>query len=385
MALQHARDPHNLVDSDYGEFTLEIEQFLSDDRSQPHRPAHWVAEQAATGLAFRIALDGMNSALATRKYASDTIKNTVKSLKQKLSWMRQILPTLANAAILIPFGMDRDIPDKYAQVKDYGDTANTYWLTVRAQPLYAPVLAGCDELAGLLATYDSARATQIAADGEYGQRQNEKDTGRAAHHDCERRIFNWYVSYYPDAQDEYWEQTPWGKATGEPSVQFPAPVNLMFDQMRTMFSWQAVPQATKYELVVTDSESLEETTYTTASNKQSVELSQGDYSAKVRALRDSTPQEVSDWSVEIPVVIEFAAPGNLKYNPGQKEFSWDAVVSQTALLYQLVQQGAFEDIYLGTDTTFQHEVVGGGKFRIRAANDETSSWGEWSAWLAVSA
>ena len=384
MSIQHARVPHNIGDSNYGEWTLEIEQFLSDDRSMPHRPAQWVAEQAAKGLVFRIALDGMNSALATRKSASDTIKSTVKSLKQKLSWMRQILPTLKDASILLPFGLDRDIPDKYAEVKDYGDTANTYWLTVRAQPFYAPVLAGCDELANLLATYDFARATQIAADGEYGQRQNEKDTARAAHNDCERRIFNWYVSYYPDGQDDYWTNTPWGKATGsETETALPAPTMLIFDQMRTMFSWQSVPQATKYELVVTDTESEEETTYTPETNKQSVELSQGNYSAKVCAIGSGSPAEKSGWSLVIPVVIEFAAPTNLNYNAAPRKFSWNPVAGAT--LYQLVMQGAAEDIYLGGDTACPYTVVGTQKFRVRAANDETSSWGEWSAWLTVNA
>ena len=168
-----------------------------------------------------------------------------------------------------------------------------------------------------------------------------------------------------------------------PGGQFNAPKMLMFDQMRTMFSWQSVTGATSYKLEVKNIATQEIFGNITPANKQYYELAKGSYSAKVCALKETDPQQVSAWSVEIAVVIEFAAPGNLKYNPGQKEFSWGVIAGAT--LYQLVQQGAPEDIYLGTDITFQHEFVGGGKFRVRAVNDETSSWGEWSAWLTVSA
>jgi len=53
MSFQHARKPDLLSDSDYGEFTLAVEEFLSDDRSLPNRPTHLVAGQIAAGLAFR--------------------------------------------------------------------------------------------------------------------------------------------------------------------------------------------------------------------------------------------------------------------------------------------------------------------------------------------
>ncbi len=212
MALQHARKPSLLSDSDYGEQTNIIEQFLGDDRSLPNRPTHLVADQAATGLVFRETLDAMNSALAARKTATDIIKNTVASMDTLIRWMRNILPTLSDESILLPFGLDRKIPDGYAELKDYADTIDAHWQTVKLEPFFAPVAARMDELAPFIATYESARAAQIVANGEYEQRQNEKDIARSAHHEVERLIFNWYIAYYPDGQDIYWENTPWGKA-----------------------------------------------------------------------------------------------------------------------------------------------------------------------------
>ena len=234
MAFLHSRTPEWLPDSDYGEFTLSTEEFLGDDRSLPNRPTQWVADQAVAGLAFRNALDAMNFALATRKGASDTIENTIKAMKQKLSWMRNILPTLIEPGIMKLFGFDEKIPTLYAEIKDYADTADAYWQTVKLEPLYAPVSAGCNDLAPLLAIYDSARAIQVTSDGEYNQRQNEKVSAREAHHIIERKIFNWYAANYPDGQDQYWTQTPWGMAytvaqpgEGEPVGAFPDKVSNM--------------------------------------------------------------------------------------------------------------------------------------------------------------
>jgi len=216
MSLQHARKPSLLSDSDYGEQTDIIEKFLADDRSLPNRPTHLVAGQAAKGLAFRQALDAMNTALGYRKEASDTIKDTVAAMDELLRWMRNILPTLSDESILLPFGLDTKIPDGYAELKDRADMVDAHWQTVKLEPLFAPVAVRVNELAPLISTYETAREAQIVLTGEYEQRQNEKDIARAAHHEIERLIFNWYASYYPDGQHIYWENTPWGKAPLKP-------------------------------------------------------------------------------------------------------------------------------------------------------------------------
>ena len=210
--MEHVRRPWLLDDHKYGEWTDDFDEFLADDRSGPNRPDHLVADIAAKGLAFRQALDAMDGALAARKTASDTIKKTVEDMEKLLRWARNILPTLSDESILLPFGLDRDIPTTYAEIKNYADTANTHWQVVKLEPLFAPVAAKMDELAPLIPLYHSARSDQIVADGEYDQFQNAKDIARAAYHEIERLAFNWYAAYYPDGQDIYWEQTSWGKA-----------------------------------------------------------------------------------------------------------------------------------------------------------------------------
>jgi len=214
MAIQHSRDPEKIKDADYVEFTQVVEQFLEDDRSLPNRPEHLIAQQAATGAAYRTVYIAMINALGLRKQASDTIEKTVKLLKKKLNWMKTVLPTLTDESILLPFGLDKSVPDAFAEVKAMADAADAYWQTVSGDALYEPFEDCCDELEDLIDTYESARATQVAADGEYSQRQNEKDDAREAHHDVERKIFTIYTGTYPDPYDDYWTMTPWGKASG---------------------------------------------------------------------------------------------------------------------------------------------------------------------------
>jgi hypothetical protein len=222
MSIQHVRYPLLLTDHEYGEFTQSLEEFLGDDRSLSNRPTHLVADQIAKGVAYRDILDAMDLALATRKTSSDKMKFVVDDLRKKLRWMQVILPTLSDESILIPFGLNREVPVPYAALKDMADTADAYWQSVLAEPLFAPVVAGCDELSVLITGYETERSIQISAAGEYSQRQNEKDAARAGHHATERAIFNWYRSFYPDAQDDYWEQTPWGKAPEEPDAELTA-------------------------------------------------------------------------------------------------------------------------------------------------------------------
>ena len=384
MAIQHVREPSKLSNDDYGEFCNVVKTFLADDASQPNRPTHMVPQQATLGNDFNIKLDAYNNARNGQDVATQNVENSIRALREKLRWMQIVLPTLTpgNDEILKGFGFDKPIPSVYAEMKNYADAVQKQWDIVKNEALYAPIKVQADELKSFIGAYELARDTQIALYQEAQQRQNEMDTARAAHHKIERAIFNWYRANYRNPQDEYWEQTPWGKAPGGEEIeQLLPPAGLMFDQFRTQFAWQAVAQATKYQLEVKNKATQQTTTYETDKLTQKAELPQGDYTAKVRAVREASPTEMSDWSAEIAVGIIFAAPQHLKYIPGQHKFTWDAVAG--ANTYELVQEGVGESVYLGDATECEFEVQSSAKFRVRAGNDESSEWGEWSGWLAV--
>jgi hypothetical protein len=214
MVGEGIRNPRLISDSEYGEFCKVLKHFLSDDASLPHRPEYLVAEQAAFTAEFNTAVDVMNFARNEMVGASLHLKNTITKLDKKVRWMRNIIPTLVSnkRQILISFGLDVKVPRAYEELKNYADAANGHWQTVKLDPLFAPVAAGCNELADLIAEFEANENIQMDKIGEYHQKQNAKDLARLGHQRIERAIFRFYVAFYPDGQEDYWTQTPWGRA-----------------------------------------------------------------------------------------------------------------------------------------------------------------------------
>lgn len=244
--MQHVRNPYRLSDSEYQEFGNSVRQFLADQRSLPNRPEHLVQKQLSDIIVFAQKLDEYNTAISTKRDATNDFEAGVAELLKILRRMRNILPTLSDENILIPFGLDKDIPLKYAELINYCDVANTYWQTVRNDPLFLPVLNVCDQLGIAVGKCENLRALQITAIARAELLQNEKKTARDNHNDVERKIFNWYRSFYPDPKDDYWTMTPWGRTSNVPQVDIPAPKNFTLDGEFSSFSWEAVSGATKY-------------------------------------------------------------------------------------------------------------------------------------------
>ena len=383
MGLQHVRDPSRLDNSDYGEFCDWIAEFLGDDRSLPHRPEHMVAEQITLADNYNVKLDAYKSARDGQAVAKQNMDNALKALRQKLRWMQIILPSLTpgNDEILKGFGLHRPVPDKVADVKNYADAAWTHWQTVREEQLFAPLQSETDELGAFITAFETARESQVFYTAETAQRQNEMDTAREAHNTLERAIFTWYRGYYQDPQDNYWEQTPWGKAPEKEDDKFPAPKMLMYDQFRNDFSWEQVSGATGYELEIINKTTQETTTIETPANQKRQELAKGDYAVKVRAVKTASEPVYSKWSGDVLFTIA-PAPANFKYDAPTKKLKWNLVVG--ANIYEVRKDGSFDPIYLGADTEFVLDLPAGQyQFRVRGGNDAENWWGQWSEILIV--
>ena len=465
MAIPHTREPSRFNDSDYGEFCDVLEQFLSSPSSLPHRPEHLVAQQQTLGQAYQNKLDEYRHSREDSGAATTTMDSAAEALADKMRWLKFALPTLTpgSDAILEPFGLDKDIPLAQAELKDYADVVWAHWQDVSNEPLFAPLKQKIDTVGGAITAFQSAIDTQIAAQDKMYRLQNEKDDARNAHNDLERDIFKWYRIYYKDPKDHYWEQTPWGIATGKklpapknfafdkiagmfswdivadadeyevqysehgesedwttlykgaanetnnkPSapdvydfrvraikgnnegkwsktlvvnIEFPAPGMLMYDMFRNDFSWQFVPGATKYELEILNITTQETTTIETPNNQKRLELAKGDYSVKVRAVKEASDPIYSPWSSDVLFIIK-PMPGQFKYNPGLKELSWDSVAG--ANTYEVRKEGSFGFEYLGPDTEFILDLPAGQyKFRVRGGDDMANWWSAWSEELVV--
>lgn len=246
MPLTHSRKPQDLSESEYGEFTSVLQQFLSDDRSLPNRPEHLVNEQLSAGTQYRAKLDAMNLALVNQKFASEAMLKNVDDIIDKLRWMRKILTTIGGENILIEFGLDKQIPTAYSEIKDYADVVSMHWQIVRSETRFLPVQSLCDELPILVDQYSTLRSAQITAMGEYQQSTEEKNDARATHNSVERNIFTWYCAFHPNPNEEWWAKTPWGKSGGSQGNKLPAPKNLIYDAPTVRLKWETVDRATFY-------------------------------------------------------------------------------------------------------------------------------------------
>ena len=183
-----------------------------------------------------------------------------------------------------------------------------------------------------------------------------------------------------------WKGDDSGAWSGALVVNFPeealsAPGMLMYDQFRNDFSWQFVAGATGYELESVNKTTQETTTIATPNNQKRQELATGEYATKVRAVKATSEPTHSPWSSDVLFTVK-PAPGQLKYNPGLKKLSWDAVAGAT--MYEVRKDGSFAPEYLGPDTEFTINLPAGQyQFRVRGGEDMANWWSEWSEILVV--
>lgn len=216
MPYQNTRDPYDLNDHNYGEYCVKLKDFLAEPNSLPHRPNHMVAEQIARADAFIAALDEFIVAETLSQNASKVVKAAVDGIESKLLWFKYILPTviIGPDTLVEEFGLDGEMPVEYAKIKNKGDEVWAIWEIRKVEPMFAFMLADGDLLQGLLTAYDNAVSAQNTAHNVYSTKSVAKNEAREAHHFISQEIFNHYRAYYPNAQDDYWIKTPWGKAGG---------------------------------------------------------------------------------------------------------------------------------------------------------------------------
>jgi len=225
MPYQHTRNPYDLGDDNYGEYCGKLKDFLAEPNSLPRRPTHMVAEQIARADVFIVALDEFHTAETLSQNATKVVEAAVNGVKSKLLWFKYILPTviIGPDTLVEEFGLAGDLPKEYAKIKNKGDEVWAIWEIRKVEPMFAPILADGDLLQGLLTSYDNAISAQNTAQNVYSSKSFTKNEAREAHHFVSQEIFNVYRAFYPDAQDEYWIKTPWGKASGGGGEEEPQP------------------------------------------------------------------------------------------------------------------------------------------------------------------
>jgi len=338
------RRPYRLSDDDFDTFCwVDMKQFLAGPNSQPNRPDHLVANFNSKAEDFHDKLDEYREARQIRNNSTSAFVNAVDEIRKKLRWMRMALPTLTPGSeeIIEPFGLDKDIPADNDEMKNYADAVFAHWLTVRTDPLYAPFVGNINALASLFAAYESAQVTQNSAQEEASLLQNEKEEIRLELEDMLKSLMDWYRIYYKDYEDEYWTQTPWGKASQEGSGAPPGiPQNLAaaIEGEDVRLSWSAVEGADGYYLVHTEHPPLFLRLYE-GENTEYVHLNPpgGTHYYQVRARKNETYGEYCE---QIQVVVVGVAPGapknlQLTYDGSYVRASWESPETGVPQYYRL--------------------------------------------------
>ncbi|MGC9315131.1 MAG: hypothetical protein ACP5G4_05805 [bacterium] len=255
---EKTRRPYLLSDDDLDTFSWDdMKAFLAGPNSLPNRPDHLVTPHEEAADDFHAKLDEYRASRDVQSNATSAFAEAVKAIREKLRWMQMALPGLTPGSdeILVPFGLDEAVPADNDSMKNYADAIYAHWLTVRLEPLFAPFQANIDALDALFTAYETAQANQTTAQEACSLLQNEKDACRTELENILKALLNWYRIYYKDPEDEYWTQTPWGKASGggEPSGEIGVPTNLNAvvgsDDVR--ITWDAVEDVDGYQLVHT--------------------------------------------------------------------------------------------------------------------------------------
>ncbi len=252
---EKTRRPYLLSDADFDTFNyVDMKKFLAGPNSLPNRPDHLVPQQAALADAFHLKLDEYKAACGVRDNATSAFAEAVKAIREKLRWMQMALPGLTPGSdeILVPFGLDHDVPADNDEMKNYADAVDAHWQTVRTEAIYAPFQANIDALAGLFPSYVTAQSNQNDAQQAAALIQNQKEDLRKQLEDVLAALIDWYRIYYKDPQAEYWTQTPWGKSSGEEPAQLPAVTGLAldYDDPNLTVTWDEVAGADGYKLMM---------------------------------------------------------------------------------------------------------------------------------------
>jgi len=385
MALQYkkTRRPHTFADDDYMNFTSGVLDWGDKHTGDPDFYPHY-ANLPPLKHAFDDSLRDYDLLKQVADEKHKTMLSTVEPVRQTMIGLRRLLPSLfGDDKMLDDFSLRDAIPTDVDKLLIRARGCKKHWDEVSNEPEYAPVAPKFVEFEAALVLLEQMRHESGEALFAMEAAQNAKLDARAACDDEERKMFNWYRGLHTKPESEWWTQSPWGAASGGgDDKKFPAPKMLMYDQFRNEFSWGAVPEANKYILEITEKQAQETITIETDKNMKRVELEDGDYSTKVRAVKQVEGKPIySKWSDVFDFVIK-PAPDNFKFDAPTKKLKWNQVAGAT--MYEVRQEGSFAPVYLGSDTSFVLDLPAGQyKLRVRAGDEMQNWWSEWSETLLV--
>ena len=168
---QHTRKPASLSYDDYkGWIRLEVLKWLGEHSGDSDFPSHIVPSIAALTAkidAYDAALTPYFGLIELANARNKLYSTSADNLAEKLQQIKYALPTIApDPDILALFNLAGNIPTDRDKLQIVAENALTYWATVAADPLFAPVVGDFVTLQTLFDDFISARANYIDTDDQ---------------------------------------------------------------------------------------------------------------------------------------------------------------------------------------------------------------------------
>ena len=225
-----SRDPNNFNCSDYISWLLEI----VDIRERLIATGEWPMHIDADFVTLRNELmDAQADYEDKRQYlvktATPAHEEAAEKVYKRIVMFKRLLPTLfdGDEAVLTEFSINEEIPIDRDELVIMAKNCLDHWNEITdpdVPPEYTPVEAFFTEYATECADFEAAHDAHIDATREKEIAETLVDTKREACHKAERLIFTWFRGIHIDPGEKWWEDTPWGTASGggeEPGGELP--------------------------------------------------------------------------------------------------------------------------------------------------------------------
>jgi hypothetical protein len=244
MAFKQTRDPSKLSDSDYYDFVTELSRFLTDDILLDDISAELIAEQKSTAAAYCNIYESIELINRNRTAINTKLNKIIISIKDWLDHQQIILSALGIDNFVIKLGIDREIKSNFVEIKKYIAEVNDYYRTVKNNNYYSPLKTSCNKLSILVAEFEKVAAEINIDELEYKTKIHQINNSRKLHNTVERKIFGIYSLLHNNPRNNWWINSPWGKAD---EIQNTAPTNIKHDG-KNLISWNPVKNAEYYEV-----------------------------------------------------------------------------------------------------------------------------------------
>ncbi len=207
-----------LYHSDYLTWVGKVVGWLETQIAQPDYPAH-----LAPGLAPLV--DDLHDALLAwddlnedQKGRSTVFSDSAGEVAKKLQFLKDIFPTtISDPMAMAEFGLDRKVPVDRDELYVMAQTCLGQWVETTGggvPPEYLPLEGFFTGFTALFADFMTKRGLYYTKLNAAQQAQNNVLLTRAACHELERKIFNWYRAHHKNTKDEWWTATWWGASSG---------------------------------------------------------------------------------------------------------------------------------------------------------------------------